>query len=181
MQATEVPTGTPNCGDETGGEGFYPSRQEIEEAMREWHGCLLATVACVLGLTQACSSPTGNGATSALAACDDYFEAAFASSCTNVLPPAGEIARLKARFETVCTSTMSLTGTGVTATTLEACVAAIRAGGCSVRAATTGPCALQGTLPSLGFGGIGQSGSGRHHGHDQQHEDVWAVAGKRRC
>jgi len=26
--------------------------------------------------------------------------------------------------------------------------------------------ALQGTLPSLGFGGIGQSGSGRHHGHD---------------
>ena len=27
-------------------------------------------------------------------------------------------------------------------------------------------CALQGTLPSLGFGGIGQSGSGRHHGHD---------------
>lgn len=26
--------------------------------------------------------------------------------------------------------------------------------------------ALQGTLPSLGFGGIGHSGSGRHHGHD---------------
>jgi coniferyl-aldehyde dehydrogenase len=25
-------------------------------------------------------------------------------------------------------------------------------------------CALQGALPSLGFGGIGQSGSGRHHG-----------------
>ncbi len=27
-------------------------------------------------------------------------------------------------------------------------------------------CALQGALPSLGFGGIGQSGSGRHHGID---------------
>ena len=27
-------------------------------------------------------------------------------------------------------------------------------------------CAAQGTLPSLGFGGIGQSGYGRHHGHD---------------
>ena len=25
-------------------------------------------------------------------------------------------------------------------------------------------CALQGALPSLGFGGVGQSGSGRHHG-----------------
>jgi len=25
-------------------------------------------------------------------------------------------------------------------------------------------CASQGTLPSLGFGGVGQSGSGRHHG-----------------
>jgi coniferyl-aldehyde dehydrogenase len=27
-------------------------------------------------------------------------------------------------------------------------------------------CALQGALPSLGFGGVGQSGSGRHHGID---------------
>ena len=27
-------------------------------------------------------------------------------------------------------------------------------------------CAVQGSLPSLGFGGIGQSGSGRHHGID---------------
>ena len=27
-------------------------------------------------------------------------------------------------------------------------------------------CAVQGALPSLGFGGIGQSGSGRHHGVD---------------
>ncbi len=27
-------------------------------------------------------------------------------------------------------------------------------------------CAAQGTLPSLGFGGVGQSGSGRHHGID---------------
>jgi coniferyl-aldehyde dehydrogenase len=25
-------------------------------------------------------------------------------------------------------------------------------------------CAVQGALPSLGFGGVGQSGSGRHHG-----------------
>ena len=27
-------------------------------------------------------------------------------------------------------------------------------------------CALQGALPSLGFGGVGQSGTGRHHGVD---------------
>ena len=27
-------------------------------------------------------------------------------------------------------------------------------------------CAVQGALPSLGFGGVGQSGSGRHHGQD---------------
>ncbi len=27
-------------------------------------------------------------------------------------------------------------------------------------------CAVQGSLPSLGFGGVGQSGSGRHHGRD---------------
>ena len=27
-------------------------------------------------------------------------------------------------------------------------------------------CAVQGSLPSLGFGGVGQSGSGRHHGKD---------------
>ncbi len=31
-------------------------------------------------------------------------------------------------------------------------------------------CAAQGTLPSLGFGGVGQSGSGRHHGIDGFHE-----------
>ena len=27
-------------------------------------------------------------------------------------------------------------------------------------------CAVQGSLPSLGFGGVGQSGTGRHHGRD---------------
>ncbi len=27
-------------------------------------------------------------------------------------------------------------------------------------------CALQGALPSLGFGGVGMSGTGRHHGID---------------
>lgn len=27
-------------------------------------------------------------------------------------------------------------------------------------------CAVQGALPSLGFGGVGNSGTGRHHGHD---------------
>ncbi|MDX6604208.1 MAG: coniferyl-aldehyde dehydrogenase [Solirubrobacterales bacterium] len=31
-------------------------------------------------------------------------------------------------------------------------------------------CALQGALPSLGFGGVGMSGSGRHHGIDGFHE-----------
>ena len=32
--------------------------------------------------------------------------------------------------------------------------------------AAVGACAAQGALPSLGFGGIGYSGSGRHHGVD---------------
>jgi coniferyl-aldehyde dehydrogenase len=32
--------------------------------------------------------------------------------------------------------------------------------------AAVGACAAQGALPSLGFGGIGHSGSGRHHGID---------------
>jgi coniferyl-aldehyde dehydrogenase len=31
-------------------------------------------------------------------------------------------------------------------------------------------CALQGAMPSLGFGGVGQSGTGRHHGIDGFHE-----------
>jgi coniferyl-aldehyde dehydrogenase len=32
--------------------------------------------------------------------------------------------------------------------------------------AAVGACAAQGALPSLGFGGVGYSGSGRHHGLD---------------
>ena len=34
----------------------------------------------------------------------------------------------------------------------------------TAQAACVNVCAVQGALPSLGFGGIGQSGSGRHHG-----------------
>jgi coniferyl-aldehyde dehydrogenase len=36
--------------------------------------------------------------------------------------------------------------------------------------AAVGACAAQGALPSLGFGGVGYSGSGRHHGVDGFHE-----------
>ena len=36
--------------------------------------------------------------------------------------------------------------------------------------ATVNACAAQGALPSLGFGGVGHSGTGRHHGIDGFHE-----------
>ncbi|WP_174300366.1 aldehyde dehydrogenase family protein [Caulobacter sp. S45] len=43
--------------------------------------------------------------------------------------------------------------------TVEHVLASTTSGGVSVNA-----CALQGALPSLGFGGVGMSGMGRHHG-----------------
>jgi coniferyl-aldehyde dehydrogenase len=48
---------------------------------------------------------------------------------------------------------------GEDAATIEHVLATTSSGGASVNA-----CALQGALPSLGFGGSGSSGMGRHHG-----------------
>jgi hypothetical protein len=108
--------------------------------MRPWHGFVWAAVACTVGLTVACSGKTvggngdGDGGGGANAsACDDYFQAAFAGSCPGTLsPPASELAHYQSRFDTLCTQDLALPGVSLTAESLEACVAAIKATGCAV-------------------------------------------------
>jgi hypothetical protein len=124
-------------------------------SLNTWHRFTIAAVACAAGLTLACSGKTvdtggdgGGSSGGATSACDDYFDVAFGGSCPGTLdPPAAEVASLKTRFETLCEADLALPGVTLTASSLETCVSAIKAGGCGVLEQQTGPCAFYvGTL-----------------------------------
>lgn len=108
----------------------------------------VTTVACVFGFALACSGKTTGGSGSSSSACDDYFDAMFALGCPGThVPPASDLAGMQSRFDTVCNAAISLPGSGITEASLEACVAAIKSGGCAVGAESSGPCAFDtGTL-----------------------------------
>jgi len=119
--------------------------------MRAWHRFTVTVVACAAGVTLACSGKTTAGG-SATSACDDYFQIAFTGSCSGNVPlPASEVARIQARFDTLCNEALALPGMAITSGGLESCVAAIKAGGCSVADGQqpNGPCTFSaGSLAS---------------------------------
>jgi hypothetical protein len=92
-------------------------------------------------------SPSGGTTGSA---CDDLFNALYASSCTGgPAYPADEIARIKPRFARVCASIFTLPGSGYTSGNIEACAQAIQSAGasCQIDTVDRGACATpSGTL-----------------------------------
>jgi hypothetical protein len=120
--------------------------------MKTWHRFTMTAVACAAGLTLACSGKTtGDGGGGTGNACDDYFQIAFSGLCASgPLPPASEVTRIQGRFDTLCADALALPGAGITASTLESCVAAIKSGGCAVADQENGPCSF--TTGSLAAG-----------------------------
>jgi hypothetical protein len=105
------------------------------------------TVECNQGTCQIVSLPPP------APSCDDYFQAVYGAQCPgNLVPPAVEFAREQARFDAQCTEGLALQGNGLTATRLEACVAAIQSGGCTARSDPQGPCSFYALGGSLGAG-----------------------------
>jgi len=129
--------------------------------MKTWHRFTLAAVACAAGLTAACSGKTVGGAGgdgggssgsssggSSGGGCDDYFETVYGGECSGMGSlPASELTRIQARFATLCADAIALPGIGITDSALEACVSAVKSGGCGVLEQDPGPCSLDtGTL-----------------------------------
>lgn len=104
-----------------------------------------ATIAAVL---VACSTSSGGGSdASASTPCGDYFDALLLGACdTGPTLPDDEMARDRARFETVCHASLALPGSTVTEAQLEACAQAIHAEGCTGRPGVPAACLFTGTL-----------------------------------
>jgi hypothetical protein len=63
------------------------------------------------------------------------------------VPPASELTRIEARFDTLCAAALTLPGVSLTDGTLEACVSAVKSSGCQILDQGAGPCAFgPGTL-----------------------------------
>jgi hypothetical protein len=80
-----------------------------------------------------------------LAACDHYYAAQY-TRCAGPTLPASENARVLGRFEQVCENEAALTGSGVTAATLEACASALDESPCELPEGPPVACNFQGTL-----------------------------------
>ena len=96
-----------------------------------------------LGL--ACSSPSNPAASTGASACDDYFDAVEGVACGATTPPADELARVRARFDTLCGNLLGLPGNGITSASLEACAKALDASGCGTNFGVA-ECSFQGSL-----------------------------------
>ncbi len=90
-----------------------------------------ATAFGTVGLVVACSSSGGSNPPIVIpadpnAACDAYFDALFtnAESCAGISVPTDITADERSRFRTLCTQALAYPGQGVSAKTLQDCVAA---------------------------------------------------------
>ena len=108
----------------------------------------VAAVVSTAGLVAACSGKTDGSGGGGSSACDDYFQSEFGNVCPgNDMPPASDLAGFQARFDTLCNEAIALPGSGITEASLEACVSAIQAQGCSLSEETDGACSFDtGTL-----------------------------------
>jgi hypothetical protein len=88
------------------------------------------------GLSSATSDP-----------CGALFDAENGGACGPVLP-AAELARQRARFETICSDYLALPGSGITASALVACASALETtGACETDPRAPAECQFRGTLP----------------------------------
>ncbi|HEY3821647.1 MAG TPA: hypothetical protein VGL81_30985 [Polyangiaceae bacterium] len=119
----------------------------LDRFLRGAVACLLGTAAACGGRTNASGGDGDGGGGGAVGTsgdpCEDYFEAAYAGTCSDMpLPPADELARIQGRFETLCHQTLALPGVTATAASLETCVSAILTDGCNALHETNGPCSF---------------------------------------
>jgi hypothetical protein len=96
-----------------------------------------------IGLAIACSSSSSPSTSSA---CDHYFTAVLMFSCSGPTLPSSEVTREQSRFEAVCAAALALPGSGLTASTLDACASAVQGIGCSGVSGPITACDLAGTL-----------------------------------
>jgi hypothetical protein len=107
----------------------------------------LATAATAAALA-ACSTSSGGGSdASAGTPCGNYFDALVIGTCnTGPMIPDDELARDRARFETVCQASLVLPGSTVTQAQIEACAIAIHDAGCTGRPGLPQACVFSGAL-----------------------------------
>lgn len=127
------------------------SDEDLERARAWWvrHRTSATRVAasCVALLGGgACNSSSGGSAPPA-SPCDDYFDAIEGVACSATTPPAAEVARVRTLFEHICANRLALPGSGVTATSLEACASAVKSLGCGPGYLTIPECSFRGSLP----------------------------------
>ncbi|MGH7296468.1 MAG: hypothetical protein ACRELB_16140 [Polyangiaceae bacterium] len=84
--------------------------------MKNRRGSTIFAIASALVPVLACgkSPPAGAADPTALAACDDYFDAIAGVACNDTTPPADELARVRTVFETICQNGLALAGNGAT-------------------------------------------------------------------
>jgi hypothetical protein len=112
--------------------------------MRFLGAVLGGLVASTLGLAVACSG--SQALVSAPSACNDYFDALYVESCPGPTPPASEVDLERTEFATTCEDSMSLPGSGLTPSALEACAMALKALGCNLLQESVSACAVTGDL-----------------------------------
>ncbi|HEY6458705.1 MAG TPA: hypothetical protein VIY73_01100, partial [Polyangiaceae bacterium] len=107
---------------------------------------IAAAAGCVaLGAVLACGKHEGQPA--APDPCGDYLDAILTSPCnTGPRLPDDELARLRARFATICAGFPALPGSGMTDDQLEACASAIVAAGCVTPGTLPDACLVTGSL-----------------------------------
>ena len=104
-------------------------------------------VASTLVVGSACSHSSSHGGASGSTACDDYFDAIVGIACSDTTPPPDEVSRIRSVFEDRCARWQALPGSGITASSLDACAAAVASLGCGPGYLAIPECSFQGSLP----------------------------------
>jgi hypothetical protein len=108
------------------------------------HRWIIAPLVPAMRFAFACGGTSSIGPSSA---CDHYFDVAVAEACSGAIPPSDEIARIKARFERVCTDVLALPGSGASPSQLDACASALQSEGCDAsRSPDPQACKISGSL-----------------------------------
>jgi hypothetical protein len=101
-------------------------------------------------------SGSGGGVDPAVeSACGGLYDALIGCSPGN--PPADEVARVRTRFQTLCSEALALPGQGVTIDSLNACAGAVKKDGCTEFTSSTSSCVV--SAGSLGVGSPCQADS----------------------
>jgi hypothetical protein len=106
--------------------------------------------ALVSGIALGCGSSSGSGPDGGPggSACDTFFQALAATSCTlGPKTPASEVSQVETLFDMVCAKSETLPGTGLTDSFLNACATALNgAGPCDLTVTASAACQPTGSL-----------------------------------